>query len=122
MPGAPAVVTVLIPLPVTYNPSAEGHRDLIDDEEFCQTLEDIAGQFGGGILHRFKNDPPQGFWWDRGYLHKDVLAVIEVDIPDTAEAREWLQSYAKTVLAQRFRQEAIYLKFVGPVATMEVRP
>lgn len=122
MPGVPAVVTVLIPLPVAYNPNAEGHRDLIDDEKFCQTMEDIAVQFGGGILHRFKNDPPQGFWWDHGYLYKDVLAVIEVDIPDTAEARKWPQSYAKTVLAQRFRQEAIYLKFVGPVETMEVRP
>jgi hypothetical protein len=44
-----------------------------------------------------------------------VLALIEVDVPDTTESREWLRAYARDVLRERFRQKAIYLKFVGPI-------
>jgi len=44
-----------------------------------------------------------------------VLALIEVDVADTAESREWLRAYARDTLRERFRQKAIYLKFVGPV-------
>ena len=36
-------------------------------------------------------------------------------MPDTAESREWMRGYARDVLRERFRQKAIYLKFVGPV-------
>lgn len=44
-----------------------------------------------------------------------MLALIEVDVPDTTESREWLRAYARDVLRERFRQKAIYLKFVGPI-------
>ena len=44
-----------------------------------------------------------------------MLALIEVDVPDTAESREWLRRYAHDVMRERFRQKAVYLKFVGPV-------
>jgi len=44
-----------------------------------------------------------------------VLALIEVDVPDTPESREWLRAYARDVLRERFRQKAVSLKFVGPV-------
>ena len=44
-----------------------------------------------------------------------MLALIEVDVPDTTESREWLRAYTRGVLRERFRQKAIYLKFVGPV-------
>jgi hypothetical protein len=85
-------------------------------------MKEIAKQFGGGILWQFKNDPPNGYWWNRGYLSKDVLGVIEVVVVrDTAVARTWLERYAATVLVKRFRQEAIYLKFIGPVETKEVK-
>jgi hypothetical protein len=114
------VITVLVPLPLTYNPDARGRRCRIGEEKFQHTMTDIAKRFGGGVLWRFKNDPPNGYWWSRGYLSKDVLGLVEVDIPDTVEARAWLESYAETVLLKRFRQDAIYLKFVGPVKTTEV--
>lgn len=114
------VVTVLVPLPLSYNPDARGRRRGIEERKFQQTMEEIAKRFGGGILWRFKNDPPNGYWWSRGYLSLDVLVVVEVDIPNTAEARAWFEWYAETVLLKRFRQKAIYLKFVGPVETREV--
>jgi hypothetical protein len=120
MAGSSRVVTVLIPLPLTYNPDAKGRRRRIEERKFTQTMQEIAKRFGGGVLWRFPNDPPDGFWWHKGHLYKDVLAAIEIDIPDTTEAKTWLRWYAQTVLLQRFRQEAIYLKFVGPVETIEV--
>jgi hypothetical protein len=49
-----------------------------------------------------------------------MLALIEVDVPDTTESREWLRAYARDILRARFRQKAIYLKFVGPVEQLIV--
>jgi len=49
-----------------------------------------------------------------------VLALIEVDVADTKESREWLRAYARDVLRERFQQKAIYLKFVGPVEHLAV--
>ena len=43
-----------------------------------------------------------------------------MDAPDTADFREWLRTYARDVLRERFRQKAIYLKFVGPVEHLVV--
>lgn len=41
-------------------------------------------------------------------------------IADTAETRDWLRTYARDVLLDRFRQKAIYLKFVKPVEQLIV--
>ncbi len=68
----------------------------------------------------FRNEAPRGFWWDRGLVDRDVLALLEVDVPDTRAARSWLRQYARDVLRQRFRQQAIYLKFVGPIEHLVV--
>jgi hypothetical protein len=41
--------------------------------------------------------------------------------PDARAGRElvdWLRGYARGVLLKRFRQKAIYLKFIGPVETL----
>jgi hypothetical protein len=37
-----------------------------------------------------------------------------------SESREWLRAYARGVLRERFRQKAVYLKFVGPVEHLVV--
>jgi hypothetical protein len=109
------LITVLLRLPLLFNPDPTGARALIEDEKFLQTAEEIAQQFGGGTLFRFPSDAPRGFWWDQGIMHQDVLALIEVDVPDTEESRTWLRAYAREVLLQRFHQRAIYLKFVRRV-------
>ncbi|SRR6266496_6061909 len=113
--GSTGWVTVLLRLPVFYNPDAAGHRAPVEDDKFLQTAADLAEQFGGGTLFVFRHDPPRGFWWNEGIIARDVLAVIEVDVRDTTESREWLRAYARDVLRERFRQKAIYVKFVGPV-------
>jgi hypothetical protein len=87
----------------------------VEDEKFLDTADEVARQFGGGTLFVFRHDAPRGFWWNEGFVDRDVLALIEVDVPDSMESREWLRAYARDVLRERFRQKAIYLKFVGPV-------
>ena len=116
----PQLVTVLLRLPIFYNPDAHRARGPIEDEKFIRTAEEIARQFGGGTLFLFRREEPRGFWWDRGLVDRDTLALLEIDIPDTAGARDWLRGYARGVLLKRFRQKAIYLKFIGPVETLLV--
>lgn len=120
MPEPSGVVTAMIPLPLFYNPDVEGKRTPIEEEKFEQTAEEIAKRFGGGMLHL----PPQvrlvGYWWDRMKVYKDDLALLEMDIPDSEEARDWLRNYARDVLLARFVQEAIYLRFMGPIQSIVV--
>jgi hypothetical protein len=113
--GTSGWITVLLGLPLFYNPDASGRREPVEDEKFLDTADEVARQFGGGTLFVFRHDPPRGFWWDEGFVDRDVLSLIEVDVPDTTDSREWLRTYARDVLRERFRQKAIYLKFVGPV-------
>lgn len=115
----PDIKTVLIMLPLFHNPDANGVCAPIEEELFFQTAEDIAQRFGGGLIHKY-NPSSIGFWWDKGVLNKDEMAVLEVDIQDSEESRQWLRKYLKDVLTKRFKQKAMYLKLVGPVETMEV--
>lgn len=46
--------------------------------------------------------------------------MVGVDAPDSGASREWLRRYVKDVLMERFQQEAIYIKFVGPIEQMIV--
>lgn len=117
---ASRLITVLMRLPLFYNPDARGEREPVEDEKFVQTADEIAQKFGGGTLFVFREDEPRGFWWDWGIVDRDALGLLEVDVPDTPEARAWLRTYARDVLLERFRQKAIYLKFVGPVETLVV--
>jgi hypothetical protein len=43
-------VTALIPLPLFYNPDETGTREPVGDEAFERTAEEVARQFGGGML------------------------------------------------------------------------
>ena len=86
------------------------------------TAEEITKEFGGCVVHHYRDQPlgRRGFWWNSGVIHQDVLAMIEVDIPDSDNARAWLATFTREVLLERFQQRAIYIKFVGPIETLEV--
>jgi hypothetical protein len=116
------IITLLMPLPTFYNPDTEGLRKPIERWKFTRTAEEISRHFGAGAeLQVFRRDRPRGFWWDRGLLAKDVLAYISADLPDTEETRTWMQRYARTKLIDRFRQDALYLRWLS-VETELVRP
>lgn len=114
------VVTALIPLPLFLNPDEHGKREPVDDEDFVRTGEEITELFGGGTLWVFRDGQARGFWWDHGTIDRDNLAMLEVDIEDTAANRAKLKAYVRHVLKKRFRQTAIYVKWVGPVETWVV--
>jgi hypothetical protein len=113
-------LVALVVLPEAYNPDSTGRRRPIEDEKFAQTMRELAAHFGGGALWRFRAGSPRGYWWSRGVLYEDELAVIEVDIPQEPAARAWLRRYARQVLIPRFEQEAVYIKLIGPVETILV--
>lgn len=110
----------LILLPEKHNPNEHGKRYPVVEEAFSETAEEIATRFGGGILWRFAGQKATGYWWERGVLYEDDMAVLETDFPNDRASRDWLKSYARDVLLPRFRQEAIYIKLVGPVEIMIV--
>ncbi len=113
------VVTVLIPLPLFYNPDEHDKREPVEDEKFVVTGEEVGPLFGGCTLFVFRQSEARGFWWNRGFVDQDVLALLEVDIEDTEAARAQLRCYVRDVLKARFRQKAMYLKFV-PIETVLV--
>jgi len=120
-PGSASLVTVLIPLPIFYNVDALGVRRPVEDEKFIVSADEIAREWeAGGTLRVFRDGNPRGFWWDKGIVHRDVLALLEVDLVDSPEMRQWFKSYAREVLLERFDQKAIYIKFIGPVETLVV--
>jgi hypothetical protein len=116
----PPVATVLIPLPVYYNPDDQGRRRKVEEEKFGETASEIAQIFGGGMLHLPVTGELTGFWCDRGIIDRDEMALFEVDIPDTAESRRRIETYARETLLKRFDQKAIYVRIVGPIETILV--
>lgn len=110
-------MTVLVHLPVTFNPDRRGRRRRIDRGKHMATAEEIAALFdAGGFLH----EAGRGFWYDRGVVDRDDMMFLEVDLPDSPAMRRRLTGYARKVLLRRYRQKAIYLKFVGPVEALTI--
>lgn len=119
------LLVALVLLPLEYNRDSSGHRRQVEEQKYIETMAEIARKFGGGVLWRWPAGVrPQGFWWNRGILHDDHVAVIEVDIPDEPAAKAWLTRYARRILIPRFQQDAIYIRMVGPiqVSLVAVRP
>lgn len=122
MGGTRIMMTVLIPLPLYYNAEEGKGRKRIEDEKFIMTAEEISIQFeGGGTLFLFEEGQATGFWWHKGIVGSDVQALVEADVADSPENREWFKRYACEVLKPRFQQVAIYLKFIGPVDTFVIQ-
>lgn len=119
MPAArrrsPGMMTVLMPLPLFYNPDARGRRKRIEDAKLVATAEEVTKMLGGATLHCHRDRKPRGFWWDRGFVDFDVHALLEIDAPDTGAVLSRLKSYARRVLLRRFDQKAIYMKVVRPI-------
>ncbi|MGH9365980.1 MAG: hypothetical protein ACRD1B_12070 [Thermoanaerobaculia bacterium] len=94
----------------------------MEDEKFWITAEEVSRELRveGGTIHLYRDGNVRGIWWDRGIVDRDTHAVIEIDMDDTAHSREALKRYVREVLLERFRQKAIYIKFVVPVDRLVV--
>jgi hypothetical protein len=53
-------------------------------------------------------------------VDRDTHAVIEIDMEDPTHSRRNLIDYVREVLLNRFRQKAIYIKFIVPVDRLVV--
>lgn len=113
-------VTALVVLPKLYNPDESRRRRRVEGAKFRATGIDTTRRFGGCMLHK---DPKTGFWGKAGVIFEDDVALLEVDMVDAAQERQWIIDYARDVLLDRFKQEAIYIKFVRfvEVEIVEVR-
>ena len=120
MGASEGFLVALFLLPTEYNPDASGRRRRIEPSKYLATMRELATEFGGGSLLRRGRGIRRGFWWDRGVLHEDELLAVEVDIPDTRRARQWVRKYARDILLPRFAQQAIYVRLVGRVEVLLV--
>jgi len=103
------VITALILLPESYNPNESGVRKPVEREKFVVTQGEVGRRFGGGFFH----EPGTGFWFNRGIVTEESMKVLEVDISTSTEDREWIRSYVRDALLERFDQLEIRVKFVG---------
>jgi hypothetical protein len=101
---------------VEYNPDERGERMPIEDEKFTRTADELSCELEeGGTIHLYRDGNVRGVWWDRKVVDRDTHAVIEIDMEDTEHARGFVIRYVREILLDRFRQKAIYVKFVVPV-------
>ena len=108
-------ITVLLRLPVFYNAHIAGYRAPVENGKFLDTADELARRFGGARSPSSAMTLREGSGGTRALSTQTCWVLIEVDVPDTTESRDWLRAYARDVLLERFRQKAIYLKSVGPV-------
>ena len=105
-----ALCTMVVCLPLHYNPSPDGRRVAIEAEKFEETEREIRRHFSGysrfAITGWYRDD-------NTGEEFVDQLLRFEVDGTFTGEQLAHLKRW-KQELETRFAQRAIYFKFTGP--------
>ena len=117
-------ITAIILLPEYYNPDEYGRRAKVEEYKFKVTGEEITEmmieRYGeGGCMLEW--EPKKGFWERKGIIYEDDVIALEIDnFPNTDEDKQWLAQYAQDALCNRFRQEAIMVKFISVVEVLVV--
>jgi hypothetical protein len=100
--------TLILLLPLLYNPDTEGHRKPVSKVLIQRTVEEMRETFSGYTLL-----PAKGWYWDdvRMMGVSDDLMRFEVDGVftgiDLCALHEW-----KRKLRRRFKQDYIYMRLV----------
>jgi len=109
-------VTIIILLPIYYNPDERGERKKVKENKFritCQEITKIMVQRYGEGGCTLDPEPKKGIWGRTRVIFEDDMVAIEIDnIPNTQEDKQCLVQYARDVLCSRFQQEAILIKFI----------
>jgi hypothetical protein len=103
------IETLLITLPVTYNPDESGRRLAIESWKLLQTEAEIRRLFTGYTRSRVRG------WWhdhDHGVEYEDRLIRYEIDGQFDARMLDRIRRW-KRVLARRFQQAEVYMR-LGP--------
>ena len=77
----------------------------IPDALIIETVLEVESQFGAVSS---ETQIIRGYWQHEGQPHRDELARIFVDVPDTQENRQFFQEF-KERLKTRFRQIDIWM-------------
>jgi hypothetical protein len=108
--------TVLILLPVEYNPTKKGKRAHIPIKSFQDAAIEIAELFKLGCT--LDPYPKHGIWIESGIVYEDVNVILEINnFPKSKEKQ--IIDYCQDKLLARFKQEAVLIKFI-PVQAMIV--
>ena len=111
-------VTVLLYLPEYYNPEKGVKGVKIGKEKYVKTAEELALNLsGGGTWHKKKT----GIWWDDDIMYSDKIRILEIDIVDNTKNRNKMIEYVRKTLLERFKQKAIYIKFVRFVEPVVIK-
>ena len=87
-------------LPVRFNDG----RD-VPEELLGEALNEIVEQFNAVSFYK---EAVEGRWRHEETVYRDDLALLVVDIPDTAKNRKWMKAY-KARWKQRLEQLEIWM-------------
>ena len=87
-------------LPVRFNDGNDVPEALLGE-----SINEIVEQFGAVTFHR---ETVEGHWQHDETLFRDDLALVVVDVPDTAKNRKWMQAF-KSKWKQRLNQLEIWM-------------
>jgi|GEM_PF-1265173 len=104
--------TVLIMLPTKYNPDDKGQRQPVPIGDIQKTAIEILEKFDQcSTIDPF---PKVGLWKKAGIIDEvieDVNVTIELDNV-SMKKKEELVKYCRDILLERFKQEAIHMRFI----------
>jgi hypothetical protein len=87
-------------LPVRFNDGSD-----VPEELLGQAVNEIVEQFGAVTFHR---QTVEGHWRHDETLFRDDLAILVIDLPDTATNRKWMRAF-KARWKKQLRQLEIWM-------------
>ena len=108
--------TVLILLPVEYNPTKRGKQVQIPIKSFQDTAVEITKIFNLGCTLDIY--PKHGIWVKSKIVYEDVNVILEINNFSKSKEKQII-NYCQDKLLARFRQKAILIKFI-PVQSIIV--
>jgi hypothetical protein len=87
-------------LPVRFNDGSD-----VPEEVLGEAVNEIVDQFNAVTFHK---QAAEGHWRHDETLFRDDLALLVVDVPDTAKNRKWLKAF-KARWKDRLRQLEIWM-------------
>lgn len=107
--------TALVLLPIEYNPGKKDKRRQIPMKDFQDTAVEISKLFEKYELGCTVDPyPKHGTWVKLGIVYEDVNVILEINSLPKAEEKRLIR-YCKDKLLERFKQEAILIKFIPQV-------
>ena len=87
-------------LPVRFNDGKD-----VPEELLGEAVNEIVEQFNAVTFYK---ETAEGRWRHDDTLFRDDLALLVIDVPDTAKNRKWMKAY-KDRWKQRLKQSEIWM-------------